>query len=552
MEKIASHMGQLAFRPDIADDRLVDPPAKRNSAVNDQVSTPADFLPAMIYMSGDRRGTTALLNGATCNIVLEGRTGVRIEAPGLTPSSHVVATLRVVDHGCELETEPNHKVWINARLAAGTEQLKSGDVLEIGRNGPMLRYRSYGNGVIPPGSMASVFGDCFDSARFDQGPLLRKTGKLLGNISWEFLHRTTLAFRIGVLAAMLIIAGMVFYLVQQNRVLEARIAQGETNFAKALAESESTAITREDLLALRGEIEGGLSSAIERVGAIESRLGAVARVVSEASQSVIFLQGAYGFEHTETGRQLRHVDVASLDAEAEPPSGNQPVTLGGDGAPVEFQFTGTGFIGTADGLIITNRHVAQPWLGRDFTEIAEAMGLTPVIRRFIGYLPGEENSFDVTPVRVSDRADVAILSCSELSGTVPALRAGVASPKPGDEVIVLGYPTGITAMLARIDPSFLTQLAETEDVNFWSIGDQLADFGYIKPLATRGIIGQVTPSAVVYDAETTSGGSGGPVLNLQGQVVAINAAILREFGGSNLGVPIERATELIEAVESTR
>ncbi len=50
----------------------------------------------------------------------------------------------------------------------------------------------------------------------------------------------------------------------------------------------------------------------------------------------------------------------------------------------------------------------------------------------------------------------------------------------------------------------------------------------------------------MYDAETTSGGSGGPVLSLDGRVVAVNAAILPEFGGSNLGVPVARVHALIE------
>lgn len=549
MEELVRDNSQLAFRVDFADDR----PANPDNRMNDQTSAPSDFLPAMIYMSGDRRGTTALLNGSVCNVVLEGRTGVRIEAPGLTPRSEVVATLHVVDHGCELNTH-GQKVWINARLAAETEALKSGDVLEIGRNGPMLRYRSYGNGVIPPGSMSSVFGDCYDSARYDQGPFLRKTSKLLGNMTWEFLHRTTLPFRIVMLLAIFVIVGMVIYLVQQNRELAERIAEGQSqtdSLAKMLAESEGTAITQEDLLALRGEIEGDLSTTLERVDAIESRFGAVARIVSQASQSVIFLQGSYGFEHAETGQVLRRVDPTLLDSAASPPAG-QTVTLSGDGPPVEFQFTGTGFIGTDDGLIITNRHVAQPWEGRAFADIADAMGLVPVVRRFIGYLPDEQTPFDVELVGISGDADVAILSCSEIAGTVPSLTASTAAPSPGDEIVVLGYPTGMTAMLARIDPDFLSELAGDAEVDFWTVGEQLARSGYIKPLATQGIVGQVTPRAVVYDAETTSGGSGGPVLDLQGRVVAVNTAILREFDGSNLGVPVDRVTELIDVVESTR
>lgn len=67
----------------------------------------------------------------------------------------------------------------------------------------------------------------------------------------------------------------------------------------------------------------------------------------------------------------------------------------------------------------------------------------------------------------------------------------------------------------------------------------------IGPLATVGVVGQVTSGSVVYDAETTHGGSGGPVLSLDGQVLAVNMAILPEFGGSNLGVPASEALRLL-------
>ena len=50
--------------------------------------------------------------------------------------------------------------------------------------------------------------------------------------------------------------------------------------------------------------------------------------------------------------------------------------------------------------------------------------------------------------------------------------------------------------------------------------------------------------------ETMSGGSGGPVVGLDGQVVAVNSAILPEFGGSNLGVPAEHARKLLAAARS--
>ena len=82
-------------------------------------------------------------------------------------------------------------------------------------------------------------------------------------------------------------------------------------------------------------------------------------------------------------------------------------------------------------------------------------------------------------------------------------------------------------------------------MDFWDLAGHLARGGYVAPLATMGSIGQITAGAIVYDAETTHGGSGGPVLALDGAVVALNAAVLPEFGGSNLGVPIQRLRELL-------
>jgi len=54
---------------------------------------------------------------------------------------------------------------------------------------------------------------------------------------------------------------------------------------------------------------------------------------------------------------------------------------------------------------------------------------------------------------------------------------------------------------------------------------------------------------VVYDAQTSVGGSGGPVLDANGEVVAINRAMLAGFGGSNLGVPARYAVALLRQAD---
>ncbi len=105
-------------------------------------------------------------------------------------------------------------------------------------------------------------------------------------------------------------------------------------------------------------------------------------------------------------------------------------------------------------------------------------------------------------------------------------------------------------MLAQSGVAFLEELEVAGEVDFWRVAERLAEVGMIAPLASRGIVGQVAPEAVVYDAETTHGGSGGPVLDSAGRVIAVNSAILPEFGGSNLGIPVTRLRELLEAADA--
>ena len=50
----------------------------------------------------------------------------------------------------------------------------------------------------------------------------------------------------------------------------------------------------------------------------------------------------------------------------------------------------------------------------------------------------------------------------------------------------------------------------------------------------------------MYDAATTSGGSGGPLFNQNGKVIGINFAVLKGFGGSNLAIPARYANELLK------
>jgi S1-C subfamily serine protease len=74
---------------------------------------------------------------------------------------------------------------------------------------------------------------------------------------------------------------------------------------------------------------------------------------------------------------------------------------------------------------------------------------------------------------------------------------------------------------------------------------ELAGLRLVRPVVTQGALNDVTPGKLVYDAETTSGGSGGPVFGPDGTVIGVNFAITRDFDGSNFGVPIRFARALL-------
>jgi len=255
-------------------------------------------------------------------------------------------------------------------------------------------------------------------------------------------------------------------------------------------------------------------------------------VIAHATPSIAFLLGAFGLVEPGTGKFFRQVGLGG---------GVTRYTLEDEGSIVEFMFTGTAFVVSGPGLLLTNRHVVEPWRDDPRLDIAQGRQLTPAILRLIAYFPGIPDPLPVEVAGTSDKLDLALLASARAAGFDGApLELEPRMPRPGDEVLLLGYPTGLRALVARASAEFLEQITPGGAAEFWNVARRLSEAGYIKPLASRGIVSQVTEQFVVYDAETTFGGSGGPVLDLNGRVIAVNAAVIPEFGGSNMGVPAAR------------
>ena len=505
----------------------------------------------IVYLSGHLRGTTYRLSGERVHIGSGAEDEIHVLPhelpPGATRSAPggLLGSLARLGDTYEMVAAPGVEIWVNGQRVE-RQRLAPEDLIEIGEGGPLLRYRVQEPGAAPYKSMAEALSDCRDRAQRGGDGVFRQAGIFLRGAPFELMTQTSPWFRVRLLVALVLLVAMMGALTWRNLRLEDRLAREQERFdsLSALLEgAEPDSFSMEDVRDARGRLEERLSDTVERLEALESRAGSRERVISLAARSVVFLQGAYGFREEPGGRPLRYVSSDSDTWIAE-----MPVTLEGDGPEVEILYTGTAFVVSRDGLLLTNRHVALPWNYDENAQRVIEAGLVPVMRRFRGFLPGDPVSFDVTTVGAADGSDLAVLRCAAGTAVVTPLPLNEEAPPLGAEVIVLGYPTGMNALLARADPAYVEQLLGDGELDFWKVAEGLAAGGYVAPLATVGVVGQRTPGSLVYDAQTTHGGSGGPVLDGDGRVVAVNAAVVPEFGGSNMGVPAERAARLLEGI----
>lgn len=523
---------------------------------SDAPSRSPAIVAALEHMSGPARGRTDWLIEPETQVWLGGGHRLFFKSPEEDPAPEEAGELvACIDHsGGEFRLRPasQRPLWANGGVVpAKGVTLADGDVLEFCDAGPISRLRLYRQGAKPRHAFGEILADARAYLRASRKPLPVRLVRAGAEVVRRSVVQTSLLFRLAVLAAICGLVFMVYRQEEERARLEREIASGAAqmeSFSAALARSREEALTPAALSEVRQDLATRLSSAADRLTALEERSQASANVIERSSASVAFLQGAYGFQETASGRLLRH----AIDANGRKllsPTGRPLLTLKGKGPIAERQYTGTGFAVAGRPIIVTNRHVALPWEGDASAKAMAQQGLAPAMLRLIAYFPGATMAVDVKLLRASDGADLAILQPK--AGGPPVAVRGLsladAPPRAGAEVIVLGYPTGLRSLLARTGPAFVESLQADKATGFWVVAERLAGAGFIKPLASRGIVGQAAAAAIVYDAETTRGGSGGPVLDAAGRVVAVNTAILPEFGGSNLGVPAAQLRRLIDA-----
>ena len=224
-------------------------------------------------------------------------------------------------------------------------------------------------------------------------------------------------------------------------------------------------------------------------------------------KSVCLLHVAVAFSDQQTGRRLRYGGLESGWRSDAGQRRKSDFNLDGNGPEVKMDVFGTGFLAGPDGRVITNRHVAEPWWKNDEIAAMTKQGLQPQISVIRAYFPGDPRAFHAEIQEISQETDLAAMrvDMQDLKRSVLSIETAKGAAMSGQPMILMGYATGLAAILARTDEETAQTILKKSGSDVSQVLDELAKRNLIRPLITQGHIGDILPDKIVFDAQTTSG-----------------------------------------------
>jgi S1-C subfamily serine protease len=344
----------------------------------------------------------------------------------------------------------------------------------------------------------------------------------------------TLAIAVALVGGTLYIGFSMFKELQRTRRL---IDDQRAQLAQSQAQALKMNQTLTDIGRSNKEIRDSLSLAV--------------KLRSDFGSGVCLIAGSFYFVESGTGRPLRYPEAQLNESGSAVQNSGEPTTLTPEGkAPIaEFEFVGTGFY-VGDGFVITNRHIAQPWLADDRAQsLSSSVRGQPRLKKLNAYFPEHTQPIPLKFKVAAGRDDLAacLLDIKDLPTDIPLLplETDPDAVAVGKTVVMMGYPSGPDRLLALLDDAESRGIQQRY-ASLDALLGYLAESRRIQPLTTQGNITDLDVRRIAYDARTAEGGSGAPVFGPTGRVIGVNFAVFTENQASNFAVPIQYGVSLLE------
>lgn len=168
--------------------------------------------------------------------------------------------------------------------------------------------------------------------------------------------------------------------------------------------------------------------------------------------------------------------------------------------------SGSGFIISSDGYVVTNAHVVEDATSTIAIEV-----------------PGYDDEFEATIVGTDEQTDIAVLKIQDADASFTPVTLGNSSElQTGELAVAIGNPLGTFESSVTVGVISATSR-------------EISNNGYMMEL-------------IQTDAAINSGNSGGPLVNSFGEVIGVTNAKMSSAEGLGFAIPIDSVKDVIQSI----